>query len=286
MGWPTALPGVRRLEWHEASIPDGAFLRLPVPGLVVVLNVAARGEWRRHAGEPWRPQPAASVRGLTLHPTLGRDPDAGALGYVSIVLAPWAAPLYLRAPAAAFVDDIVDLALVAPGWPALVARVAGAPSAAARCALVEAELHTLGARWSPVAGGGRGAPASARLGPVAERALVEALERGEAVTTVAAALGVTPRRVHQRTRALCGVAPRDLAQLARFGRGIEALQREASGEALAAWRAEHADQPHAIRAFRRFAWLTPGQYAASRRAIPRTRFAVAAPASAAPGAER
>ena len=81
-------PGIRRLEWHEAPTPDGAFVRLPVPGLVVILNVATCGAWRPDPRAAWRAQPAASVRGLALRPSHGRDSATGALGYVSVVLRP------------------------------------------------------------------------------------------------------------------------------------------------------------------------------------------------------
>jgi AraC-like DNA-binding protein len=255
------------LEWHEAPTPDGAFVRLPVPGLVVILNVATCGAWRPDPRAAWRAQPAASVRGLALRPSHGRDSATGALGYVSVVLAPWAAELYLGTPASAFAGTIEDLALVDRRWSALLERVAGARSAEERLAVVGAAFR------ERLSAHGADAPASPA------RRLAGLLERGEPVAAVAARLGVTPRRLHQRAVETFGVAPSALAQLARFGRGIEALQPGGGGRALADWRGEHADQSHAARAFRQLAGVAPGRYAALRGLTARTQFCLQAPAT-------
>ena len=249
----TDLPGVRRLEWHAAAAPDGVFCRLPLPDLVVILNVASPGWFRLRAVETWQPLPAASIRGLCTTPSDGRDPSSGRIGYVSLVIEPWSSPIYLGQPASVFAGRIENAAVVWPDAPQLLDGVACAASVADRLAQVCTFLTQRFARhcW--------------RATERADRRLWGQLHAGDSVSVVASTLGVSTRRVHQRCLQSFGVSARHCTQLSRFGRLLERVAATLDGPVP--WTQEFADQSHATRTFRRFAATTPGQYRASRRGV-------------------
>ena len=230
--------------------------------------MATRGEWRCRSPDPWIDQPAVSVRGLFAERSEGRDPPAGALDYVSVVLEPWAAPLYLGAPAAAFAHAITDLSLVAPALTAALARTAEARTPAERLAHVASSLERR--LW------GAASDHRARERMREDRAMLAWLARGHPVAAAAARLTVSPRRLHQRCVDRLGVGHKTFAQVARFARGVEALHPGAPALHAAAWRGEHADQSHATRTFRDLAGVTPGTYTRLKRLAPRTRFCLPA----------
>ena len=81
---------------------------------------------------------------------------------------------------------------------------------------------------------------------------------------LAAALGVTHKTVIAHFRAACGITPKPFAELARFHRFITELP---IGTHLPSWadlvaESPYYDQPHFIRAFRRFSGYTPAEYLA------------------------
>ena len=120
IGSDPRIPGVRRIEWHEAAEPDGRFLRLPLADLVCTLNLGVVGEYRLPGERRWHAFPRIAARGISSAPSEGRDPAHGVLGYVSIVIAPWAFPIYTGLAAGPTVVN---------GEAAMLERVANLPGA-------------------------------------------------------------------------------------------------------------------------------------------------------------
>jgi AraC-like DNA-binding protein len=159
------------------------------------------------------------------------------------------------------------LAALASGAPA---RVAGA--------VVDAEplLPGIGALRHAHRGAGSGAAIDALAAFAEERragspdplvvAVLGALDRdpGTAIGELAAGLGVSHRTLIARFRAATGTSPKQHAQVLRFHRFVDAVHEAGGRPDWAGLAAEHAfaDQPHLIRAFRRFSGWTPTQYLA------------------------
>lgn len=81
--------------------------------------------------------------------------------------------------------------------------------------------------------------------------------RDEAVGTVAAAVGLSPRQLHRRSFDAFGYGPKLLARVLRLQRALDAAR---TGEALASVAATHgyADQAHLARDVRDLAGTTLG----------------------------
>lgn len=86
--------------------------------------------------------------------------------------------------------------------------------------------------------------------------------RIRSVDRLAAYLQVGPRRLHQKFVADYGVGPKTMLSVIRFGRQLEA--RHPLGEHSSGL--DYADDSHAIREFRRFAGMTPGDYVRQKQA--------------------
>lgn len=91
--------------------------------------------------------------------------------------------------------------------------------------------------------------------PIA-RAVVARLGRGADVAGTAAELGLDPRQLHRRSRALFGYGPKTLARILRMQRAL-ALLRAGAPAAEVAVRTGHADQPHLSREIRALAGVPP-----------------------------
>lgn len=72
---------------------------------------------------------------------------------------------------------------------------------------------------------------------------------------MALAASYSPRQLRRLQRQHAGVGPKDLHRITRFQRQLARLQDEGVLDALG-----YSDQAHAIREFRKFTGLTPGQY--------------------------
>ena len=82
------------------------------------------------------------------------------------------------------------------------------------------------------------------------------------VTAVAEALGTSPATFIARFRNVTGVTPKQHAQVVRFHRFVSAVHESGGAPdwAALAVKAGYYDQPHVIRAFRRFSGWTPTEY--------------------------
>lgn len=254
-GSVAALPGIRRLEWHESDVPDGRFRRMPLPDVVCTINLGVVGRYRLAGAATWHPFPVVAFRGVAREPSDGIDPPAGRIAYVSIVMAPWAVRAYLGVPAADTADRIVDGAALSRAWAALPERLADEPCGAARVAYVARWLaaRASGAAWSPRAA-----------------SFVDGVRDGAAVSDVARRLGVSARRVHQVCVQETGHSPATYRQVARFARLALRLHHAGRHQPWSAHVGDYADHSHAIRAFRRLAGVTPREYLAERPAASRT----------------
>jgi len=99
--------------------------------------------------------------------------------------------------------------------------------------------------------------------PLIDRA-VAAIQADPAlpIGEIAARGGVSHRTLIMRFRAAIGLAPKGFAQLCRFHTFVTAVQEGAQAPdwAVLAAAAGFYDQPHVIRAFRRFSGWTPAEY--------------------------
>lgn len=107
------------------------------------------------------------------------------------------------------------------------------------------------------------ARSSAGLDPLVERVL-EAIHAEPAIRIgdLAVAAGVTHKTLITRFAAACGVPPKSYAEVWRFHRFVTDLPMgvEVPSWAELAASSPYYDQPHVIRAFRRFGGFTPSEY--------------------------
>ena len=177
---------------------------------------------------------------------------AGTVEHVGVRLRPGGIAALLGAPAGELQDRSVPLDLV---WGAAAhemrERLAAAPTAAARLALVEAALLARLRRVARAAAPHAGVPAALRL----------AHERGGRlrVADLAAALGVGERRLGQLFHAHVGLPPKAALRLARFHAAVRLLQREPRRTlSEVAHAGGWADQAHLTHDLRALSGLTPG----------------------------
>lgn len=98
---------------------------------------------------------------------------------------------------------------------------------------------------------------------VVQRALAAIHDRPAiAIADLATAANVSHRTLIVRFRAATGITPKAYAQIWRFHRFVSALQTDPDAPDWAGLAADHGfyDQPHVIRAFRRFSGWTPAEY--------------------------
>jgi AraC-like DNA-binding protein len=250
-----ALPGVRAIEWHTSPQPDGHFLRLPLADVVLTINLGVVGLFRyRGHGDtpsPWQPFPRIALRGICDEPSEGADPPEGAISYVSVVFEPWALPGYLGVEARCIARQIVPAEVHCSHLRRLDAKLRFNEPGSARLARVAEWMHS---QWD-----------AARVRQT-HREVLEQLYVGHDVATVAGALAVSARRVHQLCRNATGHSPTAYRQIARFSRIIHALHATHASP-VSRWTShvrEFSDHSHAIRSFRRLATVSPRAYAEAR----------------------
>lgn len=255
IGSDPRIPGVRRIEWHEAAEPDGTFLRLPLADLVCTLNLGVVGEYRLPGERRWHAFPRIAARGISSAPSEGRDPAHGVLGYVSIVIAPWAFPIYTGLAAAPLANRVVDLAAASAGWRTMGDQLQAQDDGRNRVQCVATFLSRIAAE---------------AVWPVRTAQVLDAIAADEPVAALARRAGLSTRRVHQLCVSGTGHNPSTYRKIARFGRLMQALHQSGLTTDWSAHVREYADHSHAIREFRRLAGMTPRRYAATRATLGRT----------------
>jgi AraC-like DNA-binding protein len=211
-----------------------------------------------HFGAPYREAneaaPQARVvfagqltRPLWLHAT-------GPCGVVAARFDPAAARAFLGMP----MDRATDKRLaLADHWPAEIAALEGEVLTAGSIeARVEAIARFVERRIEGAS------PDAAIERSVAAMQLVAA---EISVDEIAAAAAMSRRQLERRFRDAVGIPPGTLADILRFRRVFDAMERDSSRpwtDAAAA--AGYFDQSHLIRDFRRFVGCTPGEFLAAR----------------------
>ncbi|MFD9870003.1 DUF6597 domain-containing transcriptional factor [Streptomyces niveus] len=190
-----------------------------------------------------------SVAGPDTHafaPKLTKSGGGGFADVVGVRFAPGVAPALLGVPAHELRDQRVELADLWPGPEAreIAERVATATDPAA-------VLETVALRRVAVTG-----PPDPLL-----RAVVDGLDAGHSVASVADSVGLGPRGLHRRSLDAFGYGPKTLARVLRLQRAL-ALVRASVPYAEAAVAAGCADQAHLARETRDLTGLTLGAYEA------------------------
>jgi AraC-like DNA-binding protein len=159
---------------------------------------------------------------------------------------PAGAHAFFRVDLDELTDRHVALDRLGREWGELAARIAEAPTLAARVRLLEGALCR---RCPPDEAGAR------RIAAALDR--LHAAEETPRIGEVARALGISARQLERVFRREVGLAPKHYARLVRFRRMLGALDRADPQWADLAARAGYSDQPHLVREFREFAGLAP-----------------------------
>ncbi|MGK5443575.1 helix-turn-helix domain-containing protein [Micromonospora sp. URMC 105] len=159
--------------------------------------------------------------------------------WLGVRLPPGTGPAVFGVPADELRDRRVPLdALWGRAATGIAERLGDRPTAAALEAVAAERLATAGGP-DPL-----GARVAARLAA------------GATVTATAAEVGLGPRALHRRSRALFGYGPKTLARILRMRRAL-ALARTGAGLAEVAVRSGYADQAHLTRDVRELAGVPP-----------------------------
>ncbi|MEC5179858.1 helix-turn-helix domain-containing protein [Arthrobacter sp. CG_A4] len=168
---------------------------------------------------------------------------------IGAVLAPFGLAAFTAEPPSALQGTVVDAERIFPGFSSLRAGLADPTPSQAFAALGT----FLAARLRP------GFHTDQRAVSAASALAAEDLR----VAALAARLGVNESTLERIMLRDCGVGPKTYSDVCRFHRFVTAAaalpKGAAAGRALLAL-ADYYDQPHLIRAFRRFAGYTPSEY--------------------------
>jgi len=244
---PTGLEGVVSRLWVLETTPPRRFEKiLPLPSVHVILNLSSPYRMFDRRGEATLVADAF-VSGIQSEYLVIESPAT--IHHVGAELLPAHLPLLTDAAPAELAGRVVDARMLWTGVDELVAeaRHADSPDAA-----LDAFASFLGAQRT------------ARSADTVVDDAVAAIQRdpGVAIGGLAEAAGVAHRTLITRFRAAMGMTPKSYAQLWRFHTFVTALQ---GGDPAPDWAGLAAasgyyDQPHVIRAFRRFTGWTPAEY--------------------------
>lgn len=250
-------PYVARIVGYRfAGLPPGIHLGLPSRHLTVVLAFEVPTRMAR------LPDPAdapldlfALAGGLATSPVhIAHD---GAMAGVQIDLTPAGARALLGVPAAELTHAVVDLAAVlGPEAPELNERLALLSGWPERFAALEAFLlarvrHALAPAPTPVH---------------AAWSLITASHGTRRIGDVADAVGYSRRRLDVLFGREYGLAPKQLARIARFERAVRWLKQDpGAGLAAVAAGCGYADQAHMTRDWRAFAGCPPSRWLDAER---------------------
>jgi AraC-like DNA-binding protein len=245
-------PPHRRLACHvaclwylrkpaDASAPPDRVL--PDGCMELVFNLRTPFSRADATGRFERQPPAILVGQLSRFMLLHSTTEAEVL---AVRFAPAGGHAIFRLDLDEITDRHVALENLGGPWRELAARIADAPTLAARVRLLEEALL-------------RRCPPGCEADPRAAAAagLLAASETPPRIAAVAGAVGLSERQLERRFRREVGLTPRHFARLARFRRMLGALDRADPRWADLAARAGYSDQPHLVREFREFSGLAP-----------------------------
>lgn len=243
---PPALDPVATRLWYLDTAPLRRYEKiLPLPSIHLIVNLSE--PYRLFDGDGASSAVVdAFVSGLQQRWLLIESPAR--IRHVGIELRPTGLHALAGRPGSASVGAVQDARHLLGGIDGLVTRLRASPAP-------DATLRILG---EFVLGTRQQLPD--RLVEAALLAITDDLDRP--VESIAVQLGVSQRTLISRFRAVTGTTPKQHGQVLRFHRLVDAAHA-AGGQpdwaALAATSGYY-DQPHVIRAFRRFSGWTPGEY--------------------------
>jgi len=243
---PPGLEGVVSRFWFLEMPRNQRFEKiLPLPYVHVIINLSTPYAIWSRASHP-TPVSHAFVSGLQSEYLVIESPPE--IRHVGVELTP--AGLHALAPAAAALSagHVQDAVGILPGIADLISNLPR--DATPTAALNALESYVRHARVND--------PDQLVLGALNELARDPATPIG----TIADTLGVSNRTLIARFRTVTGTTPKQHAQVLRFHRFVDSVQDAGATPDWASLAAEsgYADQPHVIRAFRRFSGWTPTEY--------------------------
>jgi AraC-like DNA-binding protein len=256
---PGALRGlVTRVHGYRMEPgPPGSHQGVASGHLTLILCQEGRLEMLANA-DPAKPPGTFTAMVSGLHTGPARIATGAAQTGLQLDLTWRGARALLGVPAAELAGDTIDLAAVLGRTvPALLERLASAPSWADRFAVLDAELAGLADR-----GEDRRDPVQPEVAHAWDR-LVRTGGTAR-VTDVAADVGWTRRHLADRFRMETGLTPKGAARVIRFERACALLRRGGPGLADVAHTAGYADQAHLAREFRDLAGQTATSWLAER----------------------
>ncbi len=241
---PPRLQAIARRVWYLQTTPLGRFEKiLPLPFAHLIVNLSEPYRLYDRSGVATRVADAF-VSGLQAEFLVIESPPV--IRHVGLEFTPAGLHALVPGAGAAAARRVQDARAVLTDVDELVERVRTATGPAEMMARMEGLLG----RVEPV-------------DPVVTGALEELEDEPEvAMAALAGRLGVSHGTLIARFRAVTGVTPKQHAQVLRFHRFVSAVH-EAGGTpdwAALAVGAGYYDQPHVIRAFRRFSGWTPMEY--------------------------
>lgn len=233
--WFLETPRVRRYEKI-----------LPLPFVHVIVNLSEPYALYDRAGAATRVSDAF-VSGIQSEYLIIESPPL--IRHVGIELLPGGLAAMTDAGGPAVAGRVQDARAVVAGIDGLVRELRAEPEP-------DRALHTLSAFAADRAGGWR-------PDPVVQHALRSLQDEPDRpIGDIARTAGVSHRTLIARFRTATGLTPRAYAQVDRFHRFVGAVQERGG---IPDWTAlagasHYYDQPHVIRAFRRFCGWTPTEY--------------------------
>lgn len=243
--------------YRMAPGPAGSHQGVPSGHLTLILCQEGRLEMLANA-DPARPPGTFTAMVSGLHTGPARIATGAAQTGLQLDLTWRGARALLGVPAAELAGDSVDLAaLLGHTVPALLDRLASAPTWAERFAVLDAELAGLA---------GRSADRRDPVRPEVAHAWDRLVRTGGTVriTDVAADVGWSRRHLADRFHAETGLTPKGAARVIRFERACALLRRDRPALADVACTAGYTDQAHLARDFRDLAGQTATSWLAER----------------------
>lgn len=243
---PPGLEGIVSRLWFLEMPRNQRFEKiLPLPYVHVIINLSAPYAIWNRAGQP-TPVSDAFVSGLQSEYLLIESPPQ--IRHVGAELTP--AGLHALAPTAAArsAARVQDAVGILPGIPDLIDGLTHDTAPTAALDAIAGYLER----------------AIAHEPDHLVVAALDAIDRDPdaPISIIARTLGVSHRTLVTHFRTVTGTTPKQHAQVLRFHRFVDSVQDAGTGPDWANLAAEsgYADQPHVIRAFRRFSGWTPTEY--------------------------
>ncbi len=243
---PPGLDGVVSRLWYLEAPRVRRFEKiLPLPFVHVIVNLSEPYAIYDREGRP-TPVADAFVSGVQSEYLVIESPPL--IRHVGVELGPAGLHAWARDAATTSAGRVQDARAVLPGIDRLVSRVraSATPDAALDAAADYARAAGAGTADDVVAG---------TVGAIHA-------DPDVAMGALAAELGVSHRTLIARFRTATGMTPKRYAQVWRFHRFVDTVSAAGAAPDWAGLAAAsgYYDQPHVIRAFRRFSGWTPVEY--------------------------